>query len=235
MSWVGIMGVVLFGVVMPIMAYASRDALRTMRRIEILSGSAQSLMLMGVIAGAIAFFAPVAMPFGLPSAIEWAVSAGVLALFAGSLIPFYLKALRARDERTQWFTPCTPVEARWWVVVSLAAGMAEEIIYRGVLPGLLDVWLPLEAAAALSVLVFGISHIAQGLRGVLLTLLVGAAFQGLVGWSGSLWTAIAVHFLYDLAVGMAGYRAVQADEGLRAELLAADEAKGKTFASEIGV
>jgi membrane protease YdiL (CAAX protease family) len=57
-------------------------------------------------------------------------------------------------------------------------------------------------AAIVAAAVFGFSHILQGWKSAVISGVVALALQGLVIWSGSLYIAIAMHAIYDLAAGL---------------------------------
>ncbi len=86
------------------------------------------------------------------------------------------------------------------VVVMVAAAIAEEVAYRGVLFLLLADFMPPLAAAAGSAVLFGLGHSAQGPRGALASAVVALAMQAICYLSGGLLLAIVTHFLYDLGV-----------------------------------
>jgi membrane protease YdiL (CAAX protease family) len=92
--------------------------------------------------------------------------------------------------------------ARWLVAVALTAGLCEELAYRLVVPiwTLRVAWESTWTPLVVSSLGFGLGHLYQGARGVILTALLGALFYMLVAWTGSLWPAIALHALVDLRV-----------------------------------
>ncbi len=98
--------------------------------------------------------------------------------------------------------PTTPREKRVFALLSLAAGSAEELAYRGyallVLSPLVGTW----GALALTSVVFGVLHAYQGSLGMVRTALMGAV----LGWgyvaSGSLWPAIVAHAGIDLLAGL---------------------------------
>jgi uncharacterized protein len=96
--------------------------------------------------------------------------------------------------------PRTATERRTWVAVSISAGITEEILYRAFVLSVLANVLP-DADATTIVLtaaaVFGLAHLYQGLKGVLLTALLGAVLGAVVLSSGLL-LAMAVHALIDL-------------------------------------
>ena len=99
--------------------------------------------------------------------------------------------------------PQTGKEKSVFALLSLAAGVAEELAYRGyaipMLAPLLGVW----GAVLLTSVVFGMLHGYQGWLGTLRTGLMGA----LLAWgflaSGSLWPAMVAHTAIDLIAGIA--------------------------------
>ena len=98
--------------------------------------------------------------------------------------------------------PRTPTERRMWVLVSVSAGITEEILYRaflliflaGVLPDA-SVWTIVVISSA----AFGFAHLYQGPKGVILTGLLGAVLATIV-ISAGLIGAIALHTLIDLRI-----------------------------------
>lgn len=87
--------------------------------------------------------------------------------------------------------------------VCIAAGIAEEIVYRGVLVALLASYTHnVIIAAVISAVVFGISHSIQGRRAVVAIAAIGLVLQSLVAIADSLVPAMVVHALYDFAAGV---------------------------------
>jgi uncharacterized protein len=97
--------------------------------------------------------------------------------------------------------PHTRTELYWFGGVSLTAGFCEEFLFRGYFIWALAPWLGWWGAAALSALIFAIGHAYQGWNGVLRTGIVGGFFTLAVAVFNSLWPAIALHALIDLANG----------------------------------
>lgn len=109
-----------------------------------------------------------------------------------------------RRSRLLKIVPKTPSERAVWSVVSLAAGFSEEIIYRGVLFGLLAIWTGnWLVAALLASVAFGLAHLAQGVVSAIAVAVFGFVLQLLVAQSGALALVIGVHFVYDLVAGLA--------------------------------
>jgi uncharacterized protein len=117
--------------------------------------------------------------------------------------------VREAFDRVTWLLPRTPGQRRGWWVVSAHAGWGEELFYRGTLLLMLATVLPLWAAAVVSTLVFGFAHIYQGVRGIVLTSILGGMFLGLYFISGSLVIPIIAHAMYDIYAGELGYWAMK--------------------------
>jgi len=95
--------------------------------------------------------------------------------------------------------PQTVAERFWALLLSINAGVGEELLFRLLLPLLLAmIGLPLWAAFAFAAAVFGVVHCYQGWRGVAATTLFGAAMTLLYLRTGELWLAMLVHALVDI-------------------------------------
>ena len=106
-------------------------------------------------------------------------------------------------------------EYRSWAILSVTAGITEEIVYRGILVGLLTPSLGLAGAFGISVLVFAAGHLYQDRQSLMKVLLVGAGLSGLVILSGSIWPAVVLHIVIDLASGRTLMLAKQTAGGSR--------------------
>jgi len=98
--------------------------------------------------------------------------------------------------------PKTGAEKRVFFLLSIAAGVGEELSYRGYLITVLMPLLGPWGAAAATSAVFGLLHLYQGGIGILRTATMG----GLLAWgflaSGSLVPAILAHTLIDILAGL---------------------------------
>jgi len=126
---------------------------------------------------------------------------------------YRLKRKKALDEQSKGddyhdlvisklMMPRTKREKRWWVCVSLAAGICEEVIFRGAYIFLLVSIFPnlsIYLVYALTVILFGLGHIYQGRKGLIISSLVGALFAAIYIVSGSLIIVVIIHFLTDFA------------------------------------
>jgi membrane protease YdiL (CAAX protease family) len=90
-----------------------------------------------------------------------------------------------------------------WALVALMAGVGEEIAYRGVLFMILSYWLGgWWPAALIASAAFSLAHVIQGWWVALWIFAFSLGFHGLVYYCGDLYTAMIVHFLYDLLIGI---------------------------------
>jgi uncharacterized protein len=107
-------------------------------------------------------------------------------------------------DRVRRLIPKTPTERAVWILVSISAGVCEEILYRGWLLSLFaatlgSVWFGL----LISSIIFGLAHAYQGRNGILGTGIVGAIFGFLFIFSGSLIPGQVLHAAMDLNNGFA--------------------------------
>lgn len=99
----------------------------------------------------------------------------------------------------RFMMPVSRVERHWWLLLSVSAGVCEELIYRGFLleflRGRLDggPQLGLTAAWLLSSIAFGTAHLYQGGAGITKATLVGLLLGMLAILTGSLLLPIICH------------------------------------------
>lgn len=144
----------------------------------------------------------VRLPVG--SLVAWSMG-----LAAGGLLTIVLfrqVALWTRAQESPMLRQLLPTnreERSVFALLSVAAGVGEEVAYRGYAIPVLTPLLGVTGAAVLSSAVFGVLHSYQGVLGMLRTAVMG----GVLAWgflaSGSLWPAIVAHTLIDLVAGIA--------------------------------
>jgi membrane protease YdiL (CAAX protease family) len=133
------------------------------------------------------------------------------AFVGGSLLQVVLvrRSPSAREKtlrpfkRFAFILPVTGEERAWFALVSVTAGICEEVLYRGFLirylsngPWHAGLWIAL-AIASIS---FGLAHGYQGLSGIIGTAVLGAIMAVLFLASGSLWLPMALHAIIDLRI-----------------------------------
>lgn len=102
-----------------------------------------------------------------------------------------------------YFFPATWTERRWWVFVSISAGVCEEILFRGFILHYLHVFpwtVNLTVALLISSVIFGFNHLYQGAGGVAGTAMVGFLFGLLFLLTGSLLLPMIIHGVMDLRI-----------------------------------
>jgi membrane protease YdiL (CAAX protease family) len=115
--------------------------------------------------------------------------------------PDQLADLRRQSGKLINLAPHTPGERRDFDLLSITAGICEEILYRGVLLAVLISVSGTWPAVVVSSFVFGMGHLYQGGTGLLKTSFVGLAMALLVVFSGSLLPAMILHIVVDITSG----------------------------------
>jgi uncharacterized protein len=127
---------------------------------------------------------------------------GIKCAIDPSVRPRYRKAMRSLI----FMMPVTPSERLWWALLSVTAGICEELLFRGFLlqyaRGQLEGGpaLGLTLAWLLTSFGFGLGHIYQGTSGFVRTTIAGLMFGMLAILTGNLLLPILVHCLLDLQV-----------------------------------
>lgn len=133
-----------------------------------------------------------------------AIAAGAALLVAAIAFGWtrWRKAVESRKRIVALFMPLDNLERLLWTVAAALAGFGEEITWRGVQTVLLTrLTGNLLLSMALAIVMFSVAHAIQGWKSVSVIAAFSACFHALVWFSGSLYVAMAVHFLYDLVAG----------------------------------
>ena len=149
---------------------------------------------------------------GLDFGVSW--QGGVSLLFAAGLSALLFIQVQSvrRDPRNQEaarkaltpvaeFLPQSATEARWFRGVSVAAGVGEEIFYRGFLLWYLESAMPLHWAVATSSVLFGLAHVMHGVQATVRATIMGLVLAALYVFSGALWAPMLLHTVVDLTSG----------------------------------
>ena len=145
----------------------------------------------------------VVLPAWRPRAVPVVLATVLVVVGLVAMRPIWRRSIERRDLKARFFMPTTARERRLWAGLSVAAGVSEEVTYRGVLFALLAVvtgstWL----AAALSAVAFGLSHAVQGWKAAGAVTMIALLLHGLVALDGTLYPAIAAHAMYDWLAGL---------------------------------
>jgi membrane protease YdiL (CAAX protease family) len=101
------------------------------------------------------------------------------------------------------FLPHTALEIALWLLLSLTAGICEEMIFRGYLQRQFCAWTgSATAGIALQGIVFGAAHAYQGPTQILVISVYGCMFGLLAHWRKSLRPGMAAHFFQDCIGGL---------------------------------
>lgn len=155
--------------------------------------------------------AAIGLSLGHASPTARAIGVSVVVVAISATVPSFLRLRRALPGslptvRRQLqgaiaLLPRTHRERRIFVATAITAGVTEEILYRGFGIAFLRWWQPgisALAIVAITAVCFGLAHLYQGRRGVVLTGAVGALLAWLTLSSGSLIPAIVLHTVLDL-------------------------------------
>lgn len=103
---------------------------------------------------------------------------------------------------TRKLMPRTPSEAVIFAVLVATVSLCEEFLYRGFAFAFTQQLFRSSAAALIaSSVLFGIGHLYQGRRGILLTFILGLVFGGARIFSASLVPGMIAHFVVDMLAG----------------------------------
>jgi|GEM_PF-4502595 len=130
---------------------------------------------------------------------------GVVCLFRERTRTAYTKALAKSS--VSFMMPIGTLERRWWVALSIAAGICEEIIFRGFLMTVArgELRMGLVLALLATSTVFGFNHLYQGGRAIATTALVGLMLGVVSILTAGLLLPMLLHAAMDLQV-LAMYR-----------------------------
>ena len=134
-------------------------------------------------------------------AIDVAVAAGTVALlrFSGPVLYYFLGRW---GSNTGFLLPKTISESIAWILVSLAAGFCEELVYRGYLQRQLwSLTKNLPLALVLQAIIFACGHLYQGWRPALVTAIYGLIFGLVAAWRRSIIPGAIAHAAVDILGG----------------------------------
>jgi membrane protease YdiL (CAAX protease family) len=198
--------------ILPVLAVAQIPMALDARveRVPAYVASAATISVLGVIAAALGYRRGGWEGLGLGPVApgEWALWSAALTL-AAALVVLALHWLRRRasipeSPLLRELIPRTAPEKRAFVALSLAAGVGEEVAFRGYALGTLALVLGWDWGAALfTSVLFGLLHAYQGPFGMARTTLLGFLLAASLLLSGSLWPAITAHVALDLLGGLA--------------------------------
>lgn len=127
-----------------------------------------------------------------------------LALGAGLLLMAAARLMRLDETPLlEFLIPRTSDEKIAFAGLSISAGIAEELVFRGFLiAAVIRAGGSLGAAAAVSVAAFALTHAYQGVTGVIRVALLGVIVTAPLLMTGSLYPSMLAHAALDLVAGL---------------------------------
>lgn len=127
--------------------------------------------------------------------------AAVAALRLSGPLLYYL--LGRWSSNTGFLLPQGLAESILWIALSIAAGLCEELVYRGYLqPQLWSLTKSLPAAVLLQAVIFGSAHIYQGWKAAVVTAIYGLIFGLIAAWRRSIIPGAIAHAIVDEMGGL---------------------------------
>jgi membrane protease YdiL (CAAX protease family) len=220
MAFMEIFYLIYIGVLIPRAAWRSAKIMRTtpervpsLTRIYLLTGI--SMAVLGLMTFVVARFAEIELlpkPTITPRVVLIAAAA-LVAKLAFVFIRLYLK--KGINAATVALAPRTRREGILAVLLIALASVVEECAYRGLAFLILFTWTGSLIAAIFCSIAFGLAHLVQGRRAVVITFIYALIDHAVYLTTGTLWVLIVSHFIYDTMVGFAlSSRKVQQESAL---------------------
>jgi len=197
----------MFGLVMPYAAIKSRARLAALTQRPSLTAWLIRSAVMVVVAGALSLVTANLAWISLgrlafPQPLHLLLGLVLLASFVAVMRPAWRQAVAERSSGAYYKMPLTGRERGLWIGTSIAAGVFEEITWRGVQITLLaallgNPWL----AALLSALMFAVAHAVQSVRAMAFIFVFSFLMSVLVAITGSLILPMLIHAAYDVIAG----------------------------------
>ena len=109
--------------------------------------------------------------------------------------------LRSQMGQAEAMIPGTRRELAWFRLMSLNAGITEELVFRGFLLWYLEPYVGLPLAVVLAIVLFALAHSYQGFRQLPGIAIAAGLMVALYLLSGSIWLPMLVHAVGDVIQG----------------------------------
>ncbi|WP_417497302.1 CPBP family intramembrane glutamic endopeptidase [Maricaulis sp.] len=196
---------------------AIRDPARPDARLRIYNQALISLWLLATACAALWLRSGATLPelglrpgAGWRTLLSWAVVGAIGTYMVASLVEARFSRmarikLREQLRRSGDYSlihPETQREHGRFIWLAITAGITEEVLFRGFLIGVLALIMPLWLAAILAAAIFILGHAYQGPQGMVGLLPITAILTLVYVVGDSLWPAIALHIIVDVAAGL---------------------------------
>ena len=213
--------VVLLGLVFPLFAILNASKTKQLflespdKRASFYRQTGMTLLLScGLVLGSMAIHSENLALIGLSFVAEPLV---ILGLFASGMIgwwvlyqiPFDLAKkteLESRYEEVSFLLPNSSSAYSWSIVMSFAAGICEEIIFRGFLFWQLIPYFSTIPSMLIVNVIFALSHFSTKWKNMASAFALGILWSLSFLWTGSLWLAMLIHVLVDIYSMTKGYK-----------------------------
>lgn len=139
----------------------------------------------------------------LDPVIDLLLALGTAALLRLVISPLLINLFGRWSSNTGFLLPKTTSEVLIWILVSVSAGICEELVYRGYLQRQLwNLTSSLPLALVLQSLIFACGHIYQGWKPALVTTIYGFIFGLVAAWRRSIIPGALAHALVDIIGGL---------------------------------
>ncbi len=123
---------------------------------------------------------------------------GMFLLWHYNFEPHKLKKEIEHNEAIRFLLPSNENEYRWSIGASFAAGICEEIVYRGFLYWMLIHFMHFIPAIFIANLIFGLCHYGTGFKNAFLAFSLGLLLSTIFLFTESLWVLMLIHVLIDI-------------------------------------
>lgn len=114
--------------------------------------------------------------------------------------------VKEKLKNAYYYLPKTDNELKWFLFLSVSAGICEEIMFRLFLFEFLKEIVNLIIALVLTNLIFSITHIGSGKNNLISSFILGLLFSMIYFFTENIWMAILLHISIDINAGILGYR-----------------------------
>ena len=154
----------------------------------------------------------------LDFSFSWVVLISILLFFITPfLFVLLFRSIRNNDEKRESikeklnsvsaneFLPRSKKEFKWFVFLSITAGICEELLFRGFLIWYFETLTNTFLAIILSSILFGAAHSYQGVKGFIRSGFLGLMLALILIWTDSLLIPIFIHIAGDIYSGIIGW------------------------------
>ena len=104
-----------------------------------------------------------------------------------------------------FYLPKTKKEFNWFIILSISAGICEEIIFRVFLFQYIKENIGIVIAFILANLIFAITHIGSGNQNIISAFILGLIFSTIYYFSENIWIAVFLHIAIDTNSAVLAY------------------------------